>query len=222
MGSGTRRATFESLQRCGIIAVVRSDQPQLLVDTAKALVDGGVEAIEITFTVPRANQVIEEVASQVTGSAVVGAGTVLDAMTARVALFSGAQFIVSPILDAATVRMCHRYDALVIPGAFTPTEVARAWQMGVDAVKIFPADVGGPRYLKALRGPLPQVRLVPTGGVTAETARAFLEAGAWCLAAGGSLVPPAAIARREWHEIRQRAEKFRAVIDAFRRDHGSA
>ncbi len=216
MTAPNRRACFQALEQCGVVAVVRSEDPHLLAETARALVDGGITAIEITFTVPAAHRVIEEVVGQVGDRALVGAGTVLDAATARVALLSGAGFVVSPILDRDTVELCHRYDALVIPGAFTPTEVAQAWQLGVDAVKIFPAEVGGPRYLKALRGPLPQVRLMPTGGVTVETVAAFFEAGAWCLAAGSSLVPPRAIARRAWDEIRQRAEAFRDAVEAFR------
>ena len=143
----------------------------------------------------------------------VGAGTVLDSETARIAILAGASFVVSPHTDERIIETCRRYSVPVMAGALTPTEVVRAWQAGADVVKIFPADTFGPAYLKALKGPLPQVRLMPTGGVMLETAAAFLAAGACALGAGSSLVEKAWIEGRDWNSITQRARAFRLAID---------
>jgi len=137
---------------------------------SKALAEGGVTAAEITFTVPDAVEVIRQVRRVVGDAIVLGAGTVLDPETARTAMLAGAEYIVSPIVNLEVIRLCRRYDTIVMPDAFTPTEVLTAWETGVDVVKVFPADVGGPAFLRALRGPLPQVRLMPTGGVDLTTA----------------------------------------------------
>jgi len=212
MAAGNRQMAFCTLESSVLIAVARSDHAEPLLHAAEILAEEGIRAVEVTFTVPGALQVIERLSQQLGETTLIGAGTVLDAATARLAILAGARFIVSPILDPELVAMCHRYDTLVIPGAFTPTEIMSAWKLGVDAVKVFPADVGGPSYLRALHGPLPHVRLVPTGGVTPETAPAFLEAGAWCLAAGGALLPPAALRAEDWDEVRARARAFRAAV----------
>ena len=147
-------------------------------------------AAEITFTVPDALEVIRQVRRELGDAVVLGAGTVLDPETARAALLAGAEFIVAPTVNLEVIRLCRRYDKVVMPGAFTPTEVLTAWEAGADVVKIFPADLGGPPYLKALRGPLPQVRLMPTGGVDLDTAEAFLKAGACCLGVGARSSSP--------------------------------
>ena len=169
-------------------------------------------AAEITFTVPDAVEVIRQVRREVGDAIVLGAGTVLDPETARAALLAGAEYIVSPIVNLEVIRLCRRYDKAVMPGAFTPTEVVAAWEAGADVVKVFPADVGGPAYLKALRGPLPQVRLMPTGGVDLTTAEAFLKAGACCLGVGGSLVEPKAIAASDFTRIRDLASQYVAIV----------
>jgi 2-dehydro-3-deoxyphosphogluconate aldolase/(4S)-4-hydroxy-2-oxoglutarate aldolase len=200
----------------GIVAVVRSTESDVLLEVAEALVAGGVDVIEITFTVPKAHVVLEEVAERLRDRAVVGAGTVLDAETARIALLAGAQFVVSPIVNRNVIELCRRYDKLVLPGAFTPTEVVAAWQAGADIVKIFPSEIAGPRHLRALRGPLPQVRLMPTGGVTLETAAEFLAAGACALGVGGALVESEAIRHRNFARITELAEKFSAIVRASR------
>src|SRR5215470_4161219 len=160
-----RDAALKRIVEGGIVAVVRSESSASLVKVVQALAEGGVGAAEVTFTVPDAIEVIRQVRREVGDSVVLGAGTVLDPETARAALLAGAEYIVAPTLNLDVIRLCHRYDKVVIPGAFTPTEVLTAWEAGADVVKVFPADVGGPAYLKALRGPLPQVRLMPTGGV---------------------------------------------------------
>src|SRR4051794_16359763 len=154
----------------GIVAVVRADSGASLVKVVRALADGGVTAAEITFTVPDAVEVIRTVRRAVGDAICLGAGTVLDPETARAALLAGAEDVVAPNVNLDVIRLCRRYDVPVMPGAFTPTEVVAAWEAGADVVKVFPADVGGPGYLKALRGPLPQIRLMPTGGVDLDTA----------------------------------------------------
>src|SRR5262245_35460695 len=150
---------------CGIVAVVRSPDSQQLVDVARALYEGGVEVVEITMSVPDALDVVRQVRRALGDRVLLGAGTILDAETARAALLAGAEYLVAPTLNLDVIRLCQRYDKLVMPGALTPTEILTAWEAGADIVKVFPADVVGPAFFKALRGPLPQIRLMPTGGV---------------------------------------------------------
>src|SRR5271169_842579 len=166
---------------CGIVAVVRSPDSEQLVEVCRALADGGVTVAEITMTVPDALQVLVRVRGALGDRVLLGAGTVLDPETARAALLAGAEFIVAPALNLDVVRLCQRYDKLVMPGAFTPTEILTAWEAGADIVKVFPADVVGPAFFKAVQAPLPQVKLMPTGGVDLTTAAEFLKAGACCL-----------------------------------------
>src|SRR4029077_1797618 len=161
----------------------------------RALADGGVAVVEITMSVPNALDVLARVRQSLGDRLLLGAGTVLDPETARGVLLAGAEFLVAPTVNLDVIRLCQRYDKLVLPGAFTPTEALAAWEAGADIVKIFPAEVLGPAYFKALRGPLPQVRLMPTGGVDLTTASEFLKAGACCLGVGGQLVEPPAVAR---------------------------
>jgi 2-dehydro-3-deoxyphosphogluconate aldolase/(4S)-4-hydroxy-2-oxoglutarate aldolase len=196
----------------GIVAVVRAKSGELLADVAAALLAGGVQVMEITFTVPQAHRVIEQVAGRLGGQVLLGAGTVLDPETARIALLSGAQFIVAPTVNLDVIRMCQRYDKLVMPGALTPTEVLSAWQAGADIVKVFPSDLTGPGYLKALHGPLPQVRLMPTGGVNLETAADFLRAGACALGIGGSLVESKAVVAGDFARIESLARQYVEIV----------
>jgi len=205
-------ATLSRILAGGVVAVVRGDDPGPLVEVARALVAGGVCAIEITFTVPDALDTIRAVRGALGDEVVVGAGTVLDAETARAALLVGAEFVVSPCLDRKVIRICRRYGKVVMPGAFTPTEVLAAWEAGADVVKIFPADVGGPGYLRSLRGPLPQIRLMPTSGVDLSTAPAYLSAGACCLGVGSALVDPKLVAAGDFGAIRERAAAFAEVV----------
>jgi 2-dehydro-3-deoxyphosphogluconate aldolase/(4S)-4-hydroxy-2-oxoglutarate aldolase len=207
-----REATLKRILDGGIVAVVRSESSASLVKVVEALAEGGVSAAEITFTVPDAIEVIRQVRREVGDSLVLGAGTVLDPETARAALLAGAEFLVAPSLNLEVIRLCRRYDKAVMPGAFTPTEVISAWESGADVVKVFPADVGGPAYLKALRGPFPQVRLMPTGGVDLTTAEGFLKAGACCLGIGGALVDPKSIASGDFAHIRDLAAQYVTVV----------
>lgn len=211
-----REQTLKRIMDGGIVAVVRSESSASLVKVVQALAEGGVAAAEVTFTVPDAIDVIREVRREVGESVVLGAGTVLDPETARAALLAGAEYIVSPVLNLDVIRLCRRYDKVVMPGAFTPTEILGAWEAGADVVKVFPADVGGPAYLRAIRGPLPQIRLMPTGGVDLETATRFLKAGACCLGVGSALVDPKSIAAGDFGRIRELASRYVSIVREFR------
>ena len=208
-----------SLQRVvdtGIVAILRAPSGELLADVAEALLAGGVDVLEVTFTVPQADQVLRQVASRLGNRVLLGAGTVLDTETARIAMLAGAEFIVSPAVNLEVIEMCRRYDKLVMPGAMTPTEVLAAWQAGADIVKVFPCDSLGPSYLKALHGPLPQVRLMPTGGVNLDTAAAFLKAGACALGVGSSLVEPKAVAAGDLKRIESLARQYVEIVKQAR------
>lgn len=211
-----RAAVLQRMLRSGIVAVVRSQKPAQLIDAARALVAGGVECVEFTMTVPGALNVVQAVTDALRDEAVVGCGTVLDAETARLAILAGAQYIVSPILDLDTIRVAHRYDRIAIPGAFTPSEILRAWEAGADVVKVFPASVGGPAYLKAIRGPLPQVRLLPTGGVNLDTAAEFIKAGAAMIAVGGELVKPSFLEANDMAGLTALARRFTEIVRTAR------
>lgn len=202
----------------GIVAVIRADSGEKLTEVAEALLAGGVDVMEVTFTVPGAVRVLENVSDKMGDRVLLGAGTVLDTETARAALLAGAQFIVSPSTNIEVIRLCQRYDKLVMPGALTPTEVVTAWEAGADIVKIFPSDLTGPSYLKALHGPLPQVRLMPTGGVNLETAADFLRAGACALGVGGSLVESRAVAEGDMARIESLARQFVQIVHETRSD----
>ncbi len=200
----------------GIVAVVRSPDSEQLVDVARALADGGVNVVEITMSVPNALDVLRRVRQALGDRLLLGAGTILDPETARAALLAGAEYIVAPTLNLEVIRLCRRYDKLVMPGAFTPTEILTAWEAGADIVKVFPADVVGPAFFKALRGPLPQIRLMPTGGVDLTTAADFLRAGACCLGVGSQLVEPKTVAERNFERIRELARQYVAIVQQVR------
>lgn len=206
----------------GLVAVIRAERADSLVEVAEALAAGGVDVMEVTFTVPGAVRVLEQVADRLGDRVLLGAGTVLDSETARVALLAGAQFIVSPGTDVRVIELCRRYDKLVMPGALTPTEVITAWQAGADIVKVFPSDLTGPAYLKALHGPLPQVRLMPTGGVNLETAAEFLRAGACALGVGSALVSKQRVAEKRFDEITELARQYVALVERFRGEAGGS
>ncbi|QDU31477.1 KHG/KDPG aldolase [Anatilimnocola aggregata] len=199
-----------------IVAVIRAESGEKLVDVAEALLAGGVDVMEVTFTVPKAVQVLERVADKLGDRVLLGAGTVLDPETCRAAFLAGAQFIVSPTVNVQVIEMCKRYSKLVMPGALTPTEVVTAWQAGADIVKIFPSDLTGPKYLKALHGPLPHIRLMPTGGVNLETATDFLKAGACALGVGTSLVDPKLVAAGDLKKIENLARQYQQLLKEYR------
>jgi 2-dehydro-3-deoxyphosphogluconate aldolase/(4S)-4-hydroxy-2-oxoglutarate aldolase len=207
---------------CGLVAVVRSPDSAQLAEVARALADGGVTVVEITMSVPNALEVVRQVRQALGDRLLLGAGTILDSQTARAALLAGAEYIVAPTLDLEVIRLCQRYDKLVMPGALTPTEILTAWEAGADIVKVFPAEVVGPKFFKAMRGPLPQIRLMPTGGVDLTTAAAFLKAGACCLGVGSQLVEPRAVAERRFDRIRDLARQYVAIVQQVRRESGAA
>jgi 2-dehydro-3-deoxyphosphogluconate aldolase / (4S)-4-hydroxy-2-oxoglutarate aldolase len=207
-----------SLQRVldhKIVAVIRAENGDLLVDVAESLLASGVEVMEVTFTVPRATRVLEKVADRIGSRILLGAGTVLDTETCRAAILAGAEFIVSPAVNVEVIELCKRYSKVVMPGALTPTEVITAWQAGADIVKIFPSEITGPKYLKALHGPLPHIRLMPTGGVNLETAAEFLRCGACALGIGSSLVDPKVVASGDLKKIETLARQYVQIVKDF-------
>jgi 2-dehydro-3-deoxyphosphogluconate aldolase/(4S)-4-hydroxy-2-oxoglutarate aldolase len=207
-----KQQQLERVLSSGIVAIIRAPDGSQLVEVAEALLAGGVEVMEVTFTVPQAHRVLEQVADRLGDKILLGAGTVLDTETARIAILAGAEFIVTPVVRADVIGLCRRYDKLVLPGAMTPTEVLTAWEAGGDIIKVFPSDTLGPQHLKAIGGPLPQIPLMPTGGVTLETAASFLKAGACALGVGGSLVEAKAIACGDLTRIESLARQFVRIV----------
>jgi 2-dehydro-3-deoxyphosphogluconate aldolase/(4S)-4-hydroxy-2-oxoglutarate aldolase len=213
----SREQDLQRVLDCGIVAVVRFSAPEPLVEVVKALHAGGVTVAEVTFTVPNALDVIRAAKQQLGDRVLLGVGTVLDPETARAAILAGAEFIVAPTVNTEVIRVCRRYDKLVMPGAFTPTEVLTAWEAGADIIKVFPADIVGPAFFKALRGPLPQVKLMPTGGVDLNTAADFLKAGAVCLGVGSQLVDAAAITSGNFARITETAKQYIEIVKRHRK-----
>ena len=196
-----------------VIALIRADGPDSLLDCAKALAAGGLTSIELTMSTPGALRVLERATSELPDF-VFGLGTVLDAETARAGILAGARFLVTPAVRPEVITMARRYSVPLFCGALTPTEVVNAWELGADVVKIFPAEFFGPAYIKSLKGPLPQIELVPTGGVTPENLGDFLKAGAMATAAGSSLVEAKALKEKNWGAITARARAFVAAAAA--------
>lgn len=208
---------LERIRAIGLVPVLRATSAKEAITIADAILAGGVTVLEVTMTVPGAIQVMQQLADHHGEKLLIGAGTVLDAETARSCLLAGAQFIVSPALDVRTIELCRRYSAPVMPGALTPTEIVTAWQAGADLVKVFPCSaVGGAKYLKALQAPLPQIPLIPTGGVSLSTAAEFLAAGAFALGVGSDLVDAKAAAEGRVHVITENARKYMDIVRKFR------
>lgn len=219
-GGGAAAGRAEVCRRIevvGIVPVIRAPTPELALRAAEAVLAGGVSIFEITMTVPDAPAVIRALVAKLGDRAVVGAGTVLDAEAARVCIDAGAAFVVSPGLDPGTVAAVHGRGVPMMPGALTPTEVIAAWKLGVEMVKIFPCGaVGGPKYLRALRGPLPEVKLLPTGGVNLENAADYIAAGAAALGVGSELVDTAALVAGNDGVVTERARALVAAVKAAR------
>lgn len=204
---------IKHIKDTGVIPVVRATTAGEAMRAIDAIREGGISVLEITMTVPGAVKLIEEVAKRYGNEALVGAGTVLDPETATACVESGAQFVVSPALNLETIACCRRLGVAVMPGALTPTEVVQAWNAGADFVKVFPAGaVGGPTYLKSLKAPLPQIELVPTGGVSLKTAADFIRAGAAALGVGSDLVDINAIREGQAALITERAKQFIEIV----------
>ena len=216
----TKSHTLERIREVALIPVLRARTHDEALAVALAVEKGGVPILEVTMTVPGAIDVIRQVVAQCGNRVMVGAGTVLDPETARLCILAGAQFVVSPSLKVSTIEMCHRYAVPVFPGALTPTEVVTAWEAGADAVKIFPCSaLGGASYLRALKAPLPQIELIPTGGVSLSTAEQFLAAGAFALGVGGDLIDAASIAAGKLELITENAKKYMEIVRTFRKVH---
>jgi len=196
------------IRATGIIAIMRAQSPDQLIAAADALNRGGVSAVEVTMTTPGALDVIEQAARRYGEEVLFGAGTVLDSETARVAILASAGFIVAPTLSLDVVALCNRYHIPVIPGCYTPTEMLTAWEAGADMVKLFPADVGGPGLIKAILAPLPQLEIVPVGGVTLDTAAEFIRNGAAALGVGSHLVNQKLLDAGDMDELTRRAVAF--------------
>ena len=192
---------------------MRTTSAESAIKAIEAIYRGGVRSAEITMTVPGALKALEKISDQFGDKIMLGAGTVLDPETARACMLAGAQFFVTPSINLATIEIAKRYSKIICAGALTPTEVVTAWQAGADVVKIFPANaVGGPKYIKALKGPLPQIEMIPTGGVNLETAGEFLKAGACAVAVGGELVDAKLIRENRYDRIEELAREYLGII----------
>jgi 2-dehydro-3-deoxyphosphogluconate aldolase/(4S)-4-hydroxy-2-oxoglutarate aldolase len=208
----SRVETVRTLAELGAVAVVRLESAAHLRRVVDALVEGGIRAVEVTMTTQGALEALKEQSAALGDSVVLGAGTVLDGETARMAVAAGARFVVGPTLCPGMIRVCHRYDVASIPGGYTPTEIEAAWEAGADLVKVFPAGSLGPAYLRELHGPLPQIRLMPTGGVTLDNAADFIAAGAVVVGVGGALVQRSAVERGDYGAITERARRLAASV----------
>ena len=208
---------LEKIEEAGIVAAIRADSSERLIEVAQALEAGGAQFIEVTMNTPNALKVIEALAVRMGDRIGVGVGTVLDPETARAAILAGAQYIVSPTLNLRVIEMAKRYSKLVFPGAFTPTEILAAWEAGADIVKVFPASVVGPGYIRDIHGPLPQIRLMPVGGVSVENCGEFIKAGAAAVTAASCIAPKKDIAEGNWETITSLARRMIENIRAARK-----
>lgn len=211
-----KEKNLQDIIDCGVVAIVRVGSAQEAVEVCGAIAKGGVKPIEVTMTVPGAIDAIKEFKSAMKGEVLVGAGTVLDPETARAVILAGAEFVVSPNLNLKVIEVCHRYGKIVIPGTLTPTEILTAWEAGADIVKVFPAGALGPRYLRDIKGPFPQIRLTPTGGVNLENTPDFIRAGAVAVSVGTSLVDRKAVSERRYDIITENARKFVEAVKLAR------
>ncbi len=199
---------IELIKKTGVVAIMRAKSPDHLLVAAESIRAGGVQAIEVTMTTPGALDVIEQAAQMFGADVLFGVGSVLDPESARAAILAGAQFVVCPALNLNTIELCNRYSVPVFPGAYTPTEILAAWEAGADMVKVFPASVGGPAYIKAIKAPFPQIKLMPVGGVNLDTTADFIHAGAEVVAAGGALVSEELVEAGDFAALTERARRF--------------
>jgi 2-dehydro-3-deoxyphosphogluconate aldolase/(4S)-4-hydroxy-2-oxoglutarate aldolase len=212
----SRAHVVERIAEAGVVAVIRLKDPDRLRAVVDAIADGGVRALEVTMTVPGAVELIRQLSAAMPAGFLLGAGTVVDADTAARVIDAGAQFVVSPVFRPAVIEACHERAVPAMPGCFTPTEILNAWEAGADVVKVFPATALGPGYLKDVRGPLPDVKLMPTGGVTLDNAGDWIRAGAVAVGVGTALLDARAIAAGEYSVLRANAERIVANVRAAR------
>ncbi len=211
-----KASSLDQIVKTGVVAIMRAKSADQLLEAAEAIREGGVIAIEITMTTPGALEVIHQAVDKFGEDVLFGVGSVLDPETARSAILAGAQFVVSPTLNVKVIELCNRYSIPSIPGAYTPTELLTAWEAGASLVKVFPASVGGPAYIKAVRAPLPQIRLVAVGGVNLDTTADFIRSGVEVVGVGGELVNQKLLDAREFASITERARRFRKEVDKGR------
>jgi 2-dehydro-3-deoxyphosphogluconate aldolase/(4S)-4-hydroxy-2-oxoglutarate aldolase len=215
----TKQEILSIIREIAIVPVVRTPSAESAVKAIEAIYEGGIRLAEITMTVPGAVNVLEKLADHFGNRMLLGAGTVLDPETCRACMLAGAQFFVTPALNFKTIEMAHRYSKPITPGALTPTEVLAAWDAGADIVKIFPCDnVGGPKYIKALKAPFPQIEMIPTGGVSLATAGDFLKAGACAVAVGGELIDSKTIREGSYGIFTERAKRFLDAVKTAREE----
>ncbi len=213
----TKHQILSNLLSVGIVPVVRTATAEAAIRSIEALYEGGITTAEITMTVPGAIKALEAIAAKFGDKITLGAGTVLDPETCRICMLSGAEFFVTPALNVKTIEMARRYSKVILPGALTPTEVSAAWDAGADIVKVFPCgNVGGPKYIKALKGPFPQIEMAPTGGVNLDTTADFLRAGACSVAVGGELIDAQTIREGKYEVFIERARQYIALIQKTR------
>jgi 2-dehydro-3-deoxyphosphogluconate aldolase/(4S)-4-hydroxy-2-oxoglutarate aldolase len=212
----SRHEIVNDIAASGVVAVIRLQQADHVRAVIDALMEGGVRALELTLTVPGAVRLIEQIAPTLPKEFLLGAGTVLDAETARHVILAGAKFVVGPVFRRDVITMAHRYDVAVMPGCFTPTEILDAWEGGADVIKVFPATALGPGFFKDVRGPLPQVKMMPTGGVSKENAGDWIKAGAVAIGVGTALVDAAAVKERRFDAITKNAVHFITAVSAAR------
>ncbi|MBZ2187256.1 MAG: bifunctional 4-hydroxy-2-oxoglutarate aldolase/2-dehydro-3-deoxy-phosphogluconate aldolase [Bryobacter sp.] len=209
----TKQQILSNLIAVGVVPVVRTATAEAAIRSIEALYDGGITVAEITMTVPGAVKALEAVAAKFGDRITLGAGTVLDPETCRICMLSGAEFFVTPSLDRPTIEMAKRYSKVILPGALTPTEIKTAWDAGADIVKVFPCgNVGGPKYIKALKGPFPHIEMNPTGGVNLDTTADFLRAGACSVAVGGELIDAKTIKEGKFEVFTERARQYLAIV----------
>jgi 2-dehydro-3-deoxyphosphogluconate aldolase / (4S)-4-hydroxy-2-oxoglutarate aldolase len=207
-----RHDIVKRIEDSGVIAVIRMSNTEKLQQVITAISNGGVKALEITMTTPDAIEVIKKISKQISSDFMLGVGPVLDPETARAAILAGAEFVVGPTLNLDVIKMAHRYDKAVFPGAFTPTEILTAWENGADVVKVFPATALGPNFFKDVRGPLPQVKMTPTGGVSLDNAAEFIKCGAACLGVGTAMLDKKLIDASDWDGLSKLAAAFVAEV----------
>lgn len=207
------KSTLQTILESGLVAIIRHTEARGLIEVMRAIAAGGIRVAEVTFTVPDAVEVLKEAKKSLKDEVLLGAGTVLDPETCRAAILAGAEFIVSPTVNRQVIALCRRYNKVVMPGAFTPTEILTAWEAGADIVKVFPSEVLGPAFFRAVLRPLPQVRLMPTGGVELKSVADYVKAGACCLGIGSPLVDPKWVASQDYSALTQRAKEF---VEALR------
>ena len=213
-----KQEQMERIEDGGIVAIIRANSSDELIDVAAAIKEGGVDVIEVTMTTPDALGVINEVSKKYGDEILIGVGSVLDSETARAAILAGAEFIVSPVVKQDVIEVSRRYSKVVMPGAFTPTEILTAWEMGADYVKVFPSSLGGASLIKAIKAPLPQISLVPTGGVNVDTAGDFIKAGSTALGVGSALVSKEIVANRQFDVLTETARRLIEEVQKTRKE----